>query len=990
MQLMVQNGPESGKTFALDRPLLVIGRQAGSDIRLNDSRVSRRHLQIENRNGELFVTDLGSANGSFLNGQQLAAGQPQTLRLTNNLLVGQTLMLALPESQAHPFRPSAPEVPTLARQFEPPNLPVSGYLPPLAAPPLAAPGFNPPPPAFQPFQPPAPAGFGPGPGPRPGPVPNLVPAPQAPPKWQTFPGQRVTLYAQEGSYPASVAPAELREAAKAAAELEKLLEMPRRAAPVPVFLLGPEDMALARSGPRPPEAIERIVQPQTLVEPITWPLTRALVARWSGIAISAQTALVFNGLAGLVAARTGSGPTVEEAHKWVREELKADHPVSIFADPARNGTPAVENPAVNLSNTNLVATSFIAYLVESAGLNAFRQFLKSYDAARRDQAAVAAFQRPLGAIEEEWQKWLRRSEARNSVFRDFMGQLGPLLKPYWLREIEVLFYMLLGLSYTLIMPLATRFLVDDIIPGRKLGDLGVFIGFLLVCYFLNAIIAVRRSYVNNWVNERVLITLQERMFSRLLKLSHSFYTEAKIGDLMSRFSRDLSAVQRAMSQVVGVGIYMGLNVVVAAIAIVVLNPFLGLLILVVVPLFALSYIFLRGRLEKASRQEAELAGEAANTVQENLLGHTLIKAFSMEDRINSVFKNRLEALFKAGLKLVIMGSLFEISVTLAIAMGQLIVLGVGGYLVIQSNLTIGTLLAFIGLLPTLFGPIASLSSVGQSIQMASGSLSRIRELLAEPVTIADKPNALVLPPLSREIVFDRVNFSYDEERQVLKNISLKIPAGRHTAVVGPSGSGKSTLVNLILRFWDTTNGGVYFDGHNIQDVTLASLRGQTGVVFQDTFVFDTTLRENIALGRPNATDKEIEASCRAANLDSFVNSLPAGFDTTLGEQGVKMSGGQRQRLAIARALLRNPQLLILDEATSALDAQTESEILETLKTLLPGRTTLSITHRLNLASTADWIIVLQDGQIAEQGTHPQLLGKKGLYHQLYTTQHLED
>jgi subfamily B ATP-binding cassette protein MsbA len=210
--------------------------------------------------------------------------------------------------------------------------------------------------------------------------------------------------------------------------------------------------------------------------------------------------------------------------------------------------------------------------------------------------------------------------------------------------------------------------------------------------------------------------------------------------------------------------------------------------------------------------------------------------------------------------------------------------------------------------------------------------------------------------------------------------------GQHVSIVGPSGSGKSTLVNLLLRFWDTTGGRLRFDEHDVREVRLASLRSQIGVVFQDTFVFDTTLRENIAVGRPGASDAEIVAAAKAANLESYVASLPAGFDTVLGERGVRMSGGQRQRLGIARALLRNPRLLILDEATSALDAQTASEILETLQTLMPGRTTISITHRLNVAATADWIIVLEEGRVVEQGTHSQLVKAGGLYQRLYEAQ----
>lgn len=801
------------------------------------------------------------------------------------------------------------------------------------------------------------------------------------PQWRSFKGKRVIIHAAEGTDAARIAPQELEKAEQAVEALEKLLQAPasRQGEPVQIYLVDS-----TKAVPVTSEAITQTIGPAPAGETLILSLTRFLVGRWFGEA-AASADLFVSGLAGVVAARSGNGPTVEEASEAVRAALKAKKPVSIF-QPVAETEPQAASATKAKSGLNFVATSFVAYLIEVSGAKALAEFLKVYDPQRRDRAAVSAFHQPLGELEEDWLNKVQRVGKHSSAFRAFLRQLGPYLKPYWLREVEVLFYMLIGLSYTLILPLSTRYLVDEIIPKRNLGALGGFVIFLVICYLLNALVGVRRAYVNNWINERILIELQERMFNHLQQLSHNFHTKAKVGDIMSRFSRDLQAVGRAMAQVVGVGVYMSLNVVVAAITIIILSPMLGALIVLVVPLFALCYLLLRSRLEQASRKEAELAAEAANVVQENLLAHPLIKAFGLEQQTSQAFHNRLLNLFKAGLRLVVMGSLFETSVTLAIAMGQIVVLGVGGFLVIEGNFTVGTLLAFISLLPTLFGPVASLSNVGQSVQMASGSLQRISELLDEPVAVADKPGAKNLPPLSHQIRLEQVSFSYDTQRNVLHRLDLTIPVGQHVSIVGPSGSGKSTLVNLLLRFWDTTGGRLRFDEHDVREVRLASLRSQIGVVFQDTFVFDTTLRENIAVGRPGASDAEIVAAAKAANLESYVASLPAGFDTVLGERGVRMSGGQRQRLGIARALLRNPRLLILDEATSALDAQTASEILETLQTLMPGRTTISITHRLNVAATADWIIVLEEGRVVEQGTHSQLVKAGGLYQRLYEAQ----
>jgi ATP-binding cassette subfamily B protein len=259
-------------------------------------------------------------------------------------------------------------------------------------------------------------------------------------------------------------------------------------------------------------------------------------------------------------------------------------------------------------------------------------------------------------------------------------------------------------------------------------------------------------------------------------------------------------------------------------------------------------------------------------------------------------------------------------------------------------------------------------------------------LLEAPISIADREGAVALPPLAREIRLENVSFGYAPQHPVVNSLTLTVPVGQHIALVGPSGSGKSTFVNLMLRFWDVSEGAILIDGRDVREVTLESLRGQIGLVFQETFIFDTTIRENIAIGRLGATDEEVAAAARAARLDSYIDSLPTGYDTVLGERGVRMSGGQRQRLAIARALVREPSILILDEATSSLDAQTEREILGTLASLPTGRTTISVTHRLPLAAMADRVYVLDQGRLVEQGRHAELMRAGGLYQRLYEEQ----
>jgi ATP-binding cassette subfamily B protein len=561
------------------------------------------------------------------------------------------------------------------------------------------------------------------------------------------------------------------------------------------------------------------------------------------------------------------------------------------------------------------------------------------------------------------------------------------VRPYTARATLLVVTLVVEGAFNILLALSLKLIIDFAIVPRRASALALIIGSLVAGFLLTAASQVIRDYLYAWFGARILNDLRKELFRQLQRLSLGFYSRMRTGDIAARFSTDLAAVENAVVLGLPGASLCLINIVFSTCILFALDWRLALAAVVGLPFCVIGPRLLAPRALKAGYQLRTEEALLTSTIHENLGAQPIIKAFSLKQSVITMFEQEAEKLARLATRFNFLSYTSERSPNIAMLLFNVALISGGSYLAFNGSLSIGSLVAFNALFITVSTAVMGLTAVTPSLLQATSGMQRIRELLDEQPTVVEKPNAKRLPNLLSEISFEDVTFGYTPEQNNLQDVGMSLPAGARIAFVGHSGCGKSTNLNLIMRFYDPQAGRVTFDGTDLREIQVDSLYDQIGIVFQESFLFNTSVRENIRLGKPGATDAEVEAAAQAAELDGIVVQLREGYDTVVGERGGRLSGGQRQRVAIARALIRKPSLLILDEATASLDPATEAAINDTLERVSAGRTVISVTHRLQSVVDYNHIFVFKNGRVLEKGPHKTLLSLGGNYAEMWRRQH---
>src|SRR4051794_29027552 len=587
-----------------------------------------------------------------------------------------------------------------------------------------------------------------------------------------------------------------------------------------------------------------------------------------------------------------------------------------------------------------------------------------------------------GATLDDIRRRLRGTSGRGRKLRGLIV----LLRPYRTRVVLMLVALVIGTAATLAPPPLAKLAIDDgIVPG-DLSKLDLIVAAFLASALIYWACSYAQTWLVNWVGQRALQDLRMQIFQHLQQMPVGFYERVPAGVLISRMTNDVEALDSLVTDTVITLVSASLTLVGTIVILVVLDPELALLTFLIFPVMAAGSLAFRIASADAYRRTRETIGAITAYLQETLSGVRIVRSFGQEPRHARRFAELNEANREANLLTVRLNAAYFPSVELVSALATVGILLYGGTQVINGHEQIGVLVGFIAALNGFFDPINQLSQVYTTYQSGMAALDKIFELLDRDATLLDAPDAIALPRLRGEIEFDDVSFSYRTDAETvnaLSAVSIHIPPGQTVALVGETGAGKSTFAKLVARFYDPTEGSVRVDGHDLREVKASSLRAQMGIVPQEGFLFSGTVFDNIAFGRPGATEEEVWAAAEAVGADDFLRALPHALQTEVGERGAQLSAGQRQLIAFARALIADPRILVLDEATSNVDLHTEGRIETGLRRLLAGRTAIVIAHRLSTIRQSGRIVVLEHGRVVEQGTHDELVEARGRYWELY-------
>jgi ATP-binding cassette subfamily B protein len=619
-----------------------------------------------------------------------------------------------------------------------------------------------------------------------------------------------------------------------------------------------------------------------------------------------------------------------------------------------------------------------------------------------------------------WWSLIREDQTKGKakVDRDLIRRVLGYSKPYW-RYITIVLLGIVSISLLeLIPPLLFRRLIDVVIPEKDFRQLAILALGMIGIPLLSGLIGIGERYFSARAGEGIIFDLRQEMYDHLQKMSLRFFTHTRSGEIISRFNNDVVGAQNAITGTIPNIVTNLVTLISTLVVMITIDARLTLLSIAVLPLFLIPTRRVARILRDIRRQAMNYNADMSTLINETLSinGALLVKTFGRQRQESEHFKEVNGNVRDIGVRRALVGRWFFLGLGISGAIGTALIYWAGGYLVMVDVLTVGTIVAFVAYLARLYGPISSLTNVQVDFATSMVSFERVFEYLDLSVEIQNRPNAIFLTRVDGHVEFEDVSFNYLTEdgnsdmnddgwepidddgfksttltpeisrRWALKDLSFRIKPGELVALVGHSGAGKTTITYLLPRLYEPTQGRILLDGHDICEVHLESLANQIGIVTQETYLFHDTVLNNLLYARPEANQDEIESACRAAHIHEFIQGLPEGYDTVVGERGYRLSGGEKQRLAIARVILKDPHILILDEATSHLDSQNEALIQAALSPLMAGRTSLVIAHRLSTIHAADKILVLEKGQLVEQGTHDELLGRKGLYAELYETQ----